>query len=282
MIKETEVAFTSSLDVNEVTILKVLGSGGFGTVHEGIYRNQRIALKRLHTNTKNKKAAMQSFQAECRNEVLSLDHPNIIKTLAVSSAFTLEDEPCLLMEFVSTRTLQHVIDDTNEKMDFARKLRVNSEISNALVYIHNSGIVHLDLKPANVLIADDGSCKIGDFGCCQFVDDQPNTPTRSYLTGTFAYRAPELLRGESPTFQADVYSFAICMWQIWTREVPYKLQNHQVVIFRVVACSLRPQIPTGNEIDNRYKELMTSAWAGKPTDRPTMGDIKETFANWRI
>jgi proto-oncogene serine/threonine-protein kinase mos len=276
------IPFTWSLDINEVDIVCLLGSGGFGSVYEAKYKNSKVALKQLHTNTKNKKAAMQSFKAETRHEVLALDHPNIVKTLGVSTASSLDDKPCFIMEYISTKTLQHILHDPDEMFDDSRRIHLADQISKAMVFIHKNGIVHLDLKPVNVLMTNDGVCKIADFGCCQYIEDHPNTPSRSYLTGTFAYRAPELLKGEDPTYKADVFSFAILLWQLWSREIPYKLQNHQVVIFRVVACNLRPPIPTGCDIDNRYVDLMTSAWAGNPHDRPSMEDVSNTLGNWRF
>lgn len=274
------VPFTWSLDINEIDILRLLGSGGFGSVYEAKYKNVTVALKRLHTNTKNKKAAMQSFRAETRPEVLSLNHRNIVKTLGVSSASSLDDKPCFIMEFVSTKTLQHLLYDQDEVFDESRRIELADQISKGMVFIHQHGIVHLDLKPVNILMTTDGLCKIADFGCCQYIEDSPNTPSRSYLTGTFAYRAPELLKGEDPTYKADVYSFGILLWQLLSREIPYKLQNHQVVIFRVVSCNLRPPIPKGVEIDNRYIDLMTSAWSGNPENRPTMRDVVDTLEIW--
>ena len=271
---------TTIFDSNEVEILCMLGSGGFGSVYEANYRNQKVALKRLHTNTKNKKAAMQSFQAETSAEILAFDHPNVVKTLAVSSAESLEDQPCFIMEFVSTRNLQHVLDDPTEKMDSQRRTKVAHEINSALVYVHDCNIVHLDLKPVNVLVSPDGVCKLGDFGCCQFLEEKPNTPTRSYLTGTFAYRAPELLKGEKPSNKADVFSFGIVLWQLLSRDIPYKNENHQVVIFRVVACNLRPKIPVDIEVDNKYKELMTSCWSGSPAERPSSHESLNILEEW--
>lgn len=280
-LQDETIPFTWTLDIKEVTINKLLGSGGFGSVYEATYKNQKVALKQLHTNCKNKKAAMQSFKAETRHEVLSLmDHPNIVKTLAVASASSLDDEPCFLMEYVSTKTLQHLLHDQDEKFDDFRRIRIASQMARALVYIHQNGIVHLDLKPVNILMTSDGNCKIADFGCCQYIEDHPNTPSRSYVTGTFAYRAPELLKGEDPTYKADVFSFGICLWQLWSREIPYKLQNHQVVIFRVVACNLRPTMPSG--LDNRYVDLMTSSWAASANNRPSMENIASTLSSWSI
>lgn len=276
-----EISFTWTLDIKEVAITKLLGSGGFGSVYEATYKNTKVALKQLHTNCKNKKAAMQSFRAETRHEVLALmDHPNIVKTLAVSNASSLDDEPCFIMEYVSTKTLQHLLNDPLEKFDDLRRIKIATQIARALVYVHQNGIVHLDLKPVNILMTSDGDCKIADFGCCQYIEDRPNTPSRSYVTGTIVYRAPELLKGEDPTYKADVYSFGICLWQLWTRDTPYKQLNHQVVIFRVVACKLRPAIPEG--LDNRFVDLMTSSWAAKGDDRPNMETIASTLASWSV
>ena len=268
--------------MNDVSVIRLLGSGGFGSVYEAMYNDSKVALKKFHTNTRNKKAAMQSYQAEVHQEVFSLKHPNIVRVLGCNMAQSLEDQPIVVMEFVSPKNLQHVLDDAEEKIDFKRRVTFAYEVSIALEYIHENRIVHLDLKPANVLISNEGHCKLADFGCCQIIQERPNTPSRSYLTGTFAYRAPELLKGGNPSFKADVFSFGICLWQLWSREIPYKLQNHQIVIFRVVACNLRPEIPEGNDIDNRYRELMTSSWSGDPTERPSMSEIVNLLKGWLV
>ncbi|KAK3743955.1 hypothetical protein QZH41_002714 [Actinostola sp. cb2023] len=278
-LSRSRLARILEIDQSNVSIVRLLGAGGFGSVYEATYMNTRVALKKLHTNTKNKKAAIQSFKAETRHEVMELmDHPYIVRTLAISRASSVDDNPCFIMEYVGSQTLQHLLHDQDEKFDDFRRIKLANQVAKALVHIHQNGIVHLDLKPANILMTWDGNCKVADFGCSQFIEDHPNTPSRSYVTGTFAYRAPELLKGEDPTYKADVFSFGICLWQFWSREIPYKLQNHQVVIFRVVACNLRPTIPAG--LDNRYADLMTSAWDGKANNRPTMEDIVNTLSNW--
>lgn len=281
MVTREPVEVIPRVDVKDVKVIRLLGAGGFGSVFEAMHNNCKVALKKFHTNTRNKKAAMQSFEAEMHHEVLSLKHPHIVRVLAANTAKNLEDQPCIIMEFVSTRNLQHVLDDADEKIDFKRRVRFAYEVALALEYVHSNNIAHLDLKPANVLIAQDDSCKLADFGCCQIIQERPNTPSRSYLTGTFAYRAPELLKGESPTFKADVFSLGICLWQFWTREIPYKLQNHQIVIFQVVACNLRPPIPKRNDVDNRYRELITSSWSGNPGDRPSMPEVVNLLKSLR-
>ena len=121
------------------------------------FTKKTIGTKKQHsngctcTNTKNKKATMQSFEAETSAEILAFDHPNIVKTLAVSSAESLEDQPCFIMEFVSTRNLQHVLGNPTEKINSQRKItKMAHEIISVLVYVHDCNIARLDLKPVNV------------------------------------------------------------------------------------------------------------------------------------
>lgn len=138
--------------LDDLVIGRILGSGGFGTVYKASYKGETVALKQLHTNTKNKKAAMQSFRSETRPEVLKFNHPNIVRTLYVSHAATIEDSPFLVMEYIENKTLQHMLDDSEEIIDDARRISMALEIVSALDYIHQQNIAHLDLKPVNVLV----------------------------------------------------------------------------------------------------------------------------------
>lgn len=270
-----------SFCMGDLKIGRMLGSGGFGTVYEAVYKDEMVALKQLHTNTKNKKAAMQSFRSETRPEVLNFCHPNIVKTLYASEALSIEDSPFLIMEYIENKTLQHLLDDSDEIIDDARRIRFAYEIVNALEYIHDQNVAHLDLKPVNVLVTKKSLCKLGDFGCCEVVEDTPVSPTRSYLTGTFAYRAPELLRGLSPSCKADIYSMGICLWQFWTRDIPYRGKNQHVVIFGVVSKHLRPKLSPDNMPDNKYHELMTSCWSAQPEKRPSSKELLDLLACWK-
>ena len=155
MLTQEPVELISRVDVKDVKVIRLLGTGGFGSVFEAMHNNCKVALKKFHTNTRNKKAAMQSFEAEMHHEVLSLKHPNIVRVLAANVALTLEDQPCIIMEFVSTRNLQHVLDDADEKIDFKRRVKFAYEVASALEYVHENKIAHLDLKPANVLITQE-------------------------------------------------------------------------------------------------------------------------------
>ena len=184
----------------------------------------------------------------------------------------------------------------------------SSDIANAVAYIHANHVIHLDLKPANVIITADDRCKVGDFGCCQLLEEDTGrvSPTnRSYLTGTFAYRAPELLRGDAPTPAADVYSFGVTLWQMAARRQPYAGENQHVVIYRVIADNLRPMaaapaapaesgtasaastsatadalVDWKDSAESRYRDLYVRCWDGEPAVRPVARDLIDVFAVW--
>lgn len=259
------------VNLNELVVGSELGSGGFGSVCECFMRGNKYALKKFHKNRTNDRASRESFESE--KTVLHLSHPNIVRTYFT---FAFEDTHCVLMEFVSRKTLQNIIDDSNEIIDINRCKRFARDIIAGLAYAHRNNIVHLDLKPANILITATGECKVADFGCCQVVGDTsvPSTPTKSSLTGTYAYRAPELLRGESISTKADIYSFGICLWQMLVRERPFGNEHYQVIIFKVVAYNLRPIVPTASDqIEMDYIELMKRCWDKENKNRPTADEI---------
>ena len=181
----------------KIEIGKLLGAGGFGAVYEGKCLGRKIALKKLHRNTKNKHAVNESFLAE--KVVLALKHRNIVRILAATEMSNLKTDKLVVMEFAGHKNLLNVINNENEKISKLRRLKFATDIVNALYFIHKLNIVHLDVKPANIMVTVHDTCKLGDFGCCKVINngnDSPTTPTNSYLTGTLAYRSPELLKGK--------------------------------------------------------------------------------------
>lgn len=267
-----------------VQIGKVLGSGGFGTVYEGRYRGRKVAVKKSRPNSKNPRAVLQSFQAE--TSIMSFCHPNIVRTLAASRRDSLLTERIIIMEFAGQCTLRNILDNEKEIIDESRRMKYAVHIARALEFIHEHEIAHLDVKPANILVDAQDTCKLGDFGCSQVVgegdENLPASPTYSYLTGTFAYRAPELLKGEPPTIKADIYSLGICLWQLLTREQPYGSENIYVVVFGVVAYNLRPRVPTdGEKMSSHYKQLVESLWQPNTCSRPTATETIRTLLSLR-
>ena len=228
-----------------------LGSGGFNDVFEGVYHNQPVALKKMKTCTKNPVATLEAFEAEAL--LLGLEHPHVIRLIAVSR----EPDRIIVMErIVEARTLQALIDDENH---YRWRIYAQQLVS-ALVYLHKADILHLDIKPANILVTRDNQCKVIDFGCSQ----KASNPVLSMMQGTLAYRAPELFRGQLPTTKADVYSLAMTLWSLKHQQLPYDGQNNDMVIYQVVACRRRPSP------DREFESM----WEADPNKRPEAQALK--------
>nr|XP_002736232.2 PREDICTED: serine/threonine-protein kinase mos-like [Saccoglossus kowalevskii] len=273
------------LQFDDIEINNLIGSGGFGAVYEGCYGGRRVAVKRINIFNKNKRAAVESFKAELA--ALRLKHTNIVRTILASAGDNFSDCAIIVMEYAGDLNLQQVINDSRDPLPRERRITYSLDIANALFYTHDNGIAHLDVKPANVIITPDDRCKLADFGCCQTVQDEIDeghvSPTqRSYLTGTFAYRAPELLRGDVPTTKADIYSYGVTLWQMLTREQPFAGENQHVVIFGVVAYHLRPSFTTTvlNNMDEAwYVDAIMQCWSPKPEQRPTATKLLEKLSS---
>lgn len=240
----------------------------------------------MHKYTKNPAAQIESFKAELH--VMRFNHPNIVRTMAATHIDKFDEGAWIIMEYVGCSNLYKLLHDSEEVISNERRLKFAIQIASALAYAHKHKVAHLDLKPANILITDDDNCKVGDFGCSQKVEIDTGivSPTnRSILTGTFAYRAPELLRGEPPTFKADVYSFGITLWQLKSRETPFVNQNQHVVIFGVVANGLRPPDVNPAETDPfelSYKDLYAQCWKANPLDRPSVSEVVDVLKIWKL
>ena len=155
----------ANVHLPQISLGRVLGAGGFGSVYQGTYQNRLVAVKRMHAITKNQRARVASYKAELN--AMRLQHPNIVQVLTSGCTESLHGDAYIVMEYAGDRNLAAVLDDPSESIDLARRLRFSTEITTALRFIHANCIIHLDLKPANVILTPKGRCKLGDFGCCQ-------------------------------------------------------------------------------------------------------------------
>ncbi|XP_064625765.1 serine/threonine-protein kinase mos-like [Lineus longissimus] len=274
---------TRGINVEEIQLDRIIGYGGFGTVFQGRMGTWDVAVKKMHLNSKNKRARKESYRAELN--ALHLKHDHIVQTLA---AYDLDGQTVIIMEYAGELNLQQILNEATEGLDAERRLRYALQIAKGLKFAHENYLVHLDVKPANVMITSHDQCKLGDFGCCLKIDRNTglvNYNHRSLLTGTFAYRAPELLKGEIPTSKADVYSYGITLWQMASREHPYGTENQHVVIFGVVAYNLRPSglpiaLPRSSSEEEDpfevcFRDLYTQCWATDAEERPSSKDVVE-------
>jgi serine/threonine protein kinase len=196
--------------IGKYKILSTIGSGGFGTVYlaEDTWIDKRVALKVPHKQS-------VDFGELLREPRLlaSLNHPNIVTILTAEKQ---ENVFFIVMEFVPGETLEAVI-ARDGTLDLALALDYTCQICNAVDHAHRHGVLHRDLRPSNVLVADNGMLKVADFGTSRFLEIAAHGTT---IIGSPPYMAPEQFRGKA-VFASDVYSLGVTMYEMLTGELPY-------------------------------------------------------------
>ncbi len=196
--------------VGKYKILSTLGSGGFGTVYlaEDTWIDKKVALKVPH------KQGVDFGELLREPRLLaSLNHPNIVTILTAEKQ---ENVFFIVMEFVPGETLETII-AREGALDVARALDYTCQICNAVDHAHKQGVIHRDLRPSNVLVADRGLLKVADFGTSRFLEIAAHGTT---VIGSPPYMAPEQFQGKA-VFASDIYSLGVTMYQMLTGALPY-------------------------------------------------------------
>jgi serine/threonine-protein kinase len=192
-------------------ILSPLGSGGFGTVYlaEDTWLDKKVAIKVPHRQN-------LDFGELLREPRLlaSVSHPNIV---AITAAEKQDGVFFIVMEYVHGETLEHVI-ARDGALDVLRALDYTCQICNAVDHAHRQGVLHRDLRPANVLVSEAGVIKVADFGTSRFLEIAAHGTT---VIGSPPYMAPEQFQGKA-VFASDLYSLGVTMYQMTTGELPYE------------------------------------------------------------
>ncbi|KAK3912767.1 Serine/threonine-protein kinase mos [Frankliniella fusca] len=243
----------------------LLGKGSFGSVVEALYKGKVVAVKIVQPTT----ASIRQIRNELNG--LKLQHPNIVSMLKVVLPYD-DIAGVVIMEKICGYTLQKLLDHGLLKDQPSKRIRYTMQLSCALKYCHDHGVLHLDMKPQNVIVENcSDSCKLCDFGC-----SSPIGAERPYLQGTVGYAAPEVLQGFKPTTAADVYSLGITMWQLISGISPYKGHREHTVIYKVVTDEYRPEVPTASyPQDEKYLLLIQKCWLQQPQCRPSIDQVLE-------
>lgn len=217
--------------VGPYTLIRLLGSGGIGSVYlaERILGGapQRLALKMLGQH-----AAGPSFVERFHREqhiLGSLDHPRI--TRMMDAGLTETGQPYLVMEYVDGEHLDAYCDV--RKLGIAERLRLFLQVCDAVAYAHRNLIVHLDLKPSNILVTASGEVKLLDFGTSKLL--QTDSRFTTTVLATPAYASPEQLRNEPVTTACDVYSLGAILFELLSGRRPYANSSVAAMIERAMA-----------------------------------------------
>ncbi|WP_067689726.1 serine/threonine-protein kinase [Nocardia jejuensis] len=195
-----------------------------------------------------------------------LHHPNAVTVFDVAEE---DGQPWLVMEYVNAPSLAAIMREKGN-LSPTEVARIGAKVAEALAAAHKAGIVHRDVKPANILVADDGTVKITDFGISRAIGDVTVTST-GFLAGTPAYLAPEVARGENPESPSDVFALGSTLYAAVEGMPPFGEGDNPLAVLHSVA---RAQVPEPTHAAALGPVLM-DLLAADAGDRPTMEQAAE-------
>ena len=237
-------------------ILSPLGSGGFGTVYlaRDTWLDKQVAIKVPHRQG-------LDFSELLREPRLlaSVNHPNIV---AITTAEKQDDVFFIVMEYVAGETLEGVL-ERDGALDLPRALDYTVQIGNAVDHAHKQGVIHRDLRPANVLVSESGMLKVADFGTSRFLEIAAHGTT---VIGSPAFMAPEQFQGKA-VFASDIYSVGITMYQMLTGELPYDPPPPSALHKLMTGELVSPPRTRNPVIPRRLNDIVMKALAPLVVDR---------------
>uniref|UniRef100_A0AAY5K8V3 Mitogen-activated protein kinase kinase kinase n=1 Tax=Esox lucius TaxID=8010 RepID=A0AAY5K8V3_ESOLU len=237
----------------EISELQWLGSGAQGAVFLGKLHGNEVAIKKVR----------EQKETDIKH-LRKLKHPNIISFKGVCTQAPCY---CILMEYCSQGQLYEVL-RAGRKVTPRLLVDWASGIASGMNYLHLHKIIHRDLKSPNVLVTQQDTVKISDFGTSKELSDKS---TQMSFAGTVAWMAPEVIRNEPVSEKVDIWSFGVVLWELLTGEIPYKDVDSSAIIWGVGSNSLHLPVPT--TCPDGFKILMKQTWQGKPRSRPSFRQI---------
>ena len=226
---------------NRYVLVQLIGEGGMASVYLAVdtILKREVAIKILRGELAKDPVALLRFQREA-NATTKLSHPNIVEVYDVGED---NEKNFIVMEYVKGHSLKELI---QKRGALAKEEAVNimKQLVSAISTAHENGIIHRDIKSQNVLVKDDGTIKLSDFGIALAADAVQLTQT-DVVIGSVHYLAPELARGESATQQSDIYSLGIVFYEMLTGDVPH----HGEAPVQVALKHMREEIPSVREFN---------------------------------
>ena len=216
--------------IGKYDVVDVLGQGGMGVVYKAMDPaiGRLVAIKMMTTGIAENPDLLQRFYREAKSTG-TLQHPNIV---IVHDLGEHQGTPYLVMEFLEGEPLSELI-ATRHKLSLTEKLEYIIQALHGLNYAHRKGIVHRDVKPANLMVQRDGSVKIVDFGIAR-LGDQRLTRTGQVM-GTITYMSPEQINAQVVDGRTDIFSTGVMLYELLTYALPFEGKDTTATMLKILA-----------------------------------------------
>ena len=286
---------TPLLDENALKVdsSNLLGRGGFSTVFRGELRRKDtektcVAVKcysfaspQDNTLDVNKNTSIpESVKRQMRREsviLCSLNHPNIVKIFGV-----VPERGWIIMEYCTQGSLKSLLDDEERDFSLSDLTKFALATASGLAYLHSAdvSIIHGDLKADNVLVRENNSICLCDFGLSE-AKNRSKTITGGLSPHGFTvqWTAPEILKNQPKTKATDVYSLAMTIWEIFERKNPYGDMLDMIVINQILS-NVRPEI--GERVPLEFRRLVQKSWDKHAKARPSAEQVAFTLLKYTL
>ncbi|XP_022860017.1 serine/threonine-protein kinase STY8-like isoform X1 [Olea europaea var. sylvestris] len=251
------------IDWRSLKIGEKIAAGSCGDLYRGVYLGQNVAVKMLRPEHLN-----DPLEDEFAKEVAILrevQHGNVVRFIG---ACTKLPHLCIVTEYMPRGSLYEYLHKNHAILKLSQLLKFAIDVCKGMEYLHQKNIIHRDLKTANLLMDAHSVVKVADFGVARFQNDGG---VMTAETGTYRWMAPEVINHEPYDQKADVFSFAIVLWELLTAKVPYHTMT-PIQAALGVRQGLRPELPKNGH--PKLLDLMQRCWEALPDNRPTFTEIK--------
>jgi len=243
-------------------IIEELGRGGMGVVYkaEDTKLKRTVALKFLPLELTHIPDVKERFMREAQ-AAAALDHPNICTVYEFDDA---EEEAFISMAYVEGQSLRKKVESGPIELDQA--LRIATQVAEGLQIAHKKGVVHRDIKSANIMVTEDNQAKVMDFGLARISGTTLLTKEGSTM-GTVAYMSPEQARGEEVDHRTDIWSLGVVLYEMFCGQLPFKGDHEQTVLYSILNKKPKPITGLKAGIPVSIEQVVSKALEKNPDER---------------
>ena len=272
---------SNKLDPDELKEDKFLGEGGFGIVYQGTFRGNTVVIKKMK-EISDTNEQMEEFN----NEVAMLDKFRCEYIIHFYGAVFMPGKICMVTELAPYGSVEDLIMKSHKETPILEVIRIKIlyDAARGMEYLHNNGILHRDIKPGNILVFDVEhrslvNGKLTDFGSSRNINMMMTNMTFTKGIGTPIYMAPEVLKHQHYKMSADIYSFAITMFETMAWDSAYSpVQFKFPWMIAEFVCSGR-RLNKLQTMDERMYGIIQKCWYQDPNDRITATTLVEELKN---
>jgi eukaryotic-like serine/threonine-protein kinase len=245
MLTETDAEDWKGRRLGAYQVIESIGEGGMGEVYRAVRADDQYQMQvaiKLVRGGFDSRFTLARFKAE-RQILANLDHPNITRLL--DGGATEEGQPFLVMEYVRGLPLDDYCD--RHKLSVTARLELFRVVCAAVQFAHQNLVIHRDLKPGNILVTEDGTPKLLDFGIAKIVEPEGAAADRTQTMVrllTPEYASPEQLRGEAISTASDVYSLGVVLYELLTGHRPYRVATRSPEEMARAVVETEPEKPS--------------------------------------